>query len=35
MIHSEVPAGFHTSQLELNTVYRVSDKRGFFHANIL
>jgi hypothetical protein len=34
-IPSVVPAGFHISQLGLNTVYKVSDKSGFFYRNIL
>jgi hypothetical protein len=33
--HSEVPAGVHTSQLDLNTVYKVSDKSWFFYTIIL
>jgi hypothetical protein len=28
--HSVVPAGFHASQLDLNMVYKVSNKSGFF-----
>jgi hypothetical protein len=35
MIHLAVPAGFHTSQLDLHMVYRVSDKCGFFCTIIL
>jgi hypothetical protein len=29
--HLVVSAGFHTSRLDFNTGYRVSDKNGFFY----
>jgi hypothetical protein len=34
-IHSAGPARFHSSQLDLTTVYKVSDKSGFFYTIIL
>jgi hypothetical protein len=35
MTHSAVPAGFHTSQLDLATSYKVSDKSEFICTFIL
>jgi hypothetical protein len=34
MIHLPIPAGFDTSQLDVNRVYRDSDKSVFFYAII-
>jgi hypothetical protein len=35
VIHSAVPSGFHTSQLDVNTIYKVSNKSGFFYTVFL
>jgi hypothetical protein len=34
-IHLAVPTEFHTTQLDLNTISRVSNKSGFFYTIIL